>query len=157
MRTSRVKRSTIAGFTLVELMIVVLIIAILASIAVPAYNSSVRKSRRTEAKTALADAASREERYFATQNVYSSDPTALQYGPGPWPVPVGNYYSLSINPLDVKLPSATTPGTFKLTISPSAGSTQLQDTSCQTFVIDQTGKQTSLDSGGADSTATCWP
>ena len=151
------KRPRMAGFTLIELMIVVLIVAVLASIAVPAYTGSVRKSRRTEAKTALADAAAREERYFATQNIYSSDPVALQYGSGPWPVSVGSYYALSINSADVTAATATTPGKYKLTISPSAGSPQLQDTSCQTFVIDQTGKQSSLDSGSNDSSTTCWP
>jgi type IV pilus assembly protein PilE len=157
MRNSIMHRSRIAGFTLIELMVVVVIIAVLASIAVPAYTGSVRKSRRTEAKTALSDAAAREERYFATQNVYSSDPNALSYGSGPWPVPVGTYYSMTINSTDVTAATATTPGKYKLQISPSAGSPQLQDASCQTFIVDQTGKQSSLDSGGADSTATCWP
>ena len=90
------KRSTIAGFTLVELMIVVVIIAILASIAVPAYNSSVRKSRRTEAKTAISDFAAREERIYGTQNVYSNDPGVLGYtaAGGSWPVSTGTYYQI---------------------------------------------------------------
>src|SRR6267154_1626429 len=62
------RRLESGGFTLVELMIVVVIVAILASIAIPAYNSQIRKSRRTEAKTALLDLAGREERYFNTSN-----------------------------------------------------------------------------------------
>jgi type IV pilus assembly protein PilE len=149
-----------SGFSLIELMIVVVIATILASIAIPSYNSQIRKSRRTEAKTALADLASREERYFATQNVYTNDPVALKYvTSGAWPVAIGNYYSISnVNvQLPTASPTATTPGTYTLQITPTAGSTQVNDTSCQLFQVDQTGKQTSLDSGGADSTATCWP
>ncbi|OZB35221.1 MAG: pilus assembly protein PilE, partial [Alishewanella sp. 34-51-39] len=45
------------GFTLIELMVVVAVIAILASIAFPAYQDSVRKSRRTEARDLLLSAA----------------------------------------------------------------------------------------------------
>jgi type IV pilus assembly protein PilE len=147
-----------SGFSLIELMIVVVIATILGAIAIPSYNSHIRKSRRTEAKTALADLAAREERYYATQNVYSSDPVALLYGAGAaWPVSIGNYYSLKIIPSDVTLATATTPATFVVRAVPSAGSTQLQDKSCQMFIVDQTGKQTSTDSGGADSTSTCWP
>ena len=149
------KRSTHAGFSLVELMVVVVITAILASIAVPAYNSSIRKSRRTEAKTAIMDLAAREERYFATQNQYSSSPAALAYGSGAWPISVGTYYSISS--VVTGAATATTPGTYVLQVSPSSGSPQLQDTSCQTFLVDQTGKQSSLDSGGNDSSTTCWP
>jgi len=48
-----------AGFTLVELMIVVVIASILLAIAVPSYMTQVRESRRTEAKTALLDLAGR--------------------------------------------------------------------------------------------------
>lgn len=149
------KRPRLAGFTLIELMIVVLIVAVLASIAVPAYTGSVRKSRRTEAKTALLDLAAREERYFATQNIYANTPAALQYGSGSWPVAVGSYYAIAS--VTSSAPTATTPGTYVLQISPSAGSPQLKDTSCQTFQVDQTGRQSSLDSGGNDSSTVCWP
>ncbi len=151
-------RARLTGFSLIELMIVVVIVAILASIAVPAYTNSVRKSRRTEAKTALLDLAAREERYFATQNVYTTDPFALKYiatSGGSWPVSVGSYYSIS--QVTSSAATATTPGGYQLQISPSAGSPQLQDSSCQLFQVDQTGKQSSQDSGGNDSSTTCWP
>ena len=44
------------GFTLVEVMIALVVVAVLAMIAVPAYQDSIRKSRRSEAFTALAEA-----------------------------------------------------------------------------------------------------
>ena len=159
MRTITMKRKN-SGFSLIELMIVVVIVTILAAIAVPSYNSQIRKSRRTEAKTALADLASREERLYATQNVYSTDPVALKYvASGAWPVSIGNYYSISSVVVTQAAASATatTPGTYILQITPTAGSTQLKDTPCQLFQVDQTGKQTSQDGSGNDTTTTCWP
>ena len=147
------KRSTIAGFTLIELMIVVVIVAILASIAVPAYTSSVRKSRRTEAKTAITDFAAREERLYATQNVYSTDPGALGYtaAGGSWPVSTGSYYQIQAP--TTTLATATTPATFNVTVQPSPGSPQLQDSACATFTLNNTGVQ------GATGTnpTSCWP
>jgi len=62
-----------------------------------------------------------------------------------------------ISSVVVSAPTATTPGTYVLQVTPAAGSPQLQDTSCQTFQVDQTGKQTSLDNTNTDSTTTCWP
>lgn len=58
------------GFTLIELMIVVAIIGILAAIAYPSYQDSVRKSRRGDCAGALAGLANAMERYFTINNTY---------------------------------------------------------------------------------------
>ena len=68
-----------SGFTLIELMIVVAIIAVLAAIAIPIYQKQVQESRRTSAKTTLLDVAAKEEKYYATNNAYTADMTSLGY------------------------------------------------------------------------------
>jgi len=65
------------GFTLIELMIVVAIVTILAMIAVPAYNNSTLKARRSDGQTALMDVMAREERYFTERNTYTTNLAAL--------------------------------------------------------------------------------
>lgn len=62
--------SKVNGFTLVELVIVIAIIGILASLAYPAYTEQIRKGRRAEAKSALLDIASRQERYRSDFGFY---------------------------------------------------------------------------------------
>ena len=59
-----------AGFTLIELMIVVAVVAILASIAVPSYQEQIRKSRRAQAKSDMVEYAQMAERYFTVNNTY---------------------------------------------------------------------------------------
>ena len=61
-----------AGFTLIELMIVVMIVAILASIALPAYREAVRKSDRRAAQAAMMHVASLERQYFMTNRVFAT-------------------------------------------------------------------------------------
>ncbi len=58
------------GFTITEAMIVVVIIAILASIAIPAYDSSVRKGRRADAQASLMGLANALERRFTESGSY---------------------------------------------------------------------------------------
>ncbi|MCM5681506.1 type IV pilin protein [Schlegelella sp. S2-27] len=76
------------GFTLIELMIVVVVVAILSALAFPSYVEAVRKSRRAEAKTALLELAARQERYFTTHNAYAETPPFLGYAGSEFPVEV---------------------------------------------------------------------
>jgi type IV pilus assembly protein PilE len=141
-------------------MVVVGIVGILATIAVPAYNYEVRKSRRTDAKNAVLDLAGREERLYSTTSTYWTDPGVLGYtaAPNPLPaapgaafgqLPVGNgYYQITVTQ-----PTAQT--TYTVTATPLTAD-QNKDTSCAAFVVDQTGKQSSTNTAGADSTSICW-
>jgi type IV pilus assembly protein PilE len=146
-------RST-GGYTLIEVLVTIVILSILAGIAIPAYTAQVRKSRRTDARTAVLDIAGREERLFSTTNSYSTTPSDIGYGAAaatfPMPVGDGGYYSVSVTT------AAGPPATFTVTATPVSGKGQDKDAQCASFAVDQTGKQTALDSGGSDATSACW-
>lgn len=75
------------GFSLIELMIVVAVIAILAAIAYPNYSEHVLKGRRAEGKATLAEAANRLERCFTRFNAYTNaacDDAASLVSEGGW-------------------------------------------------------------------------
>jgi type IV pilus assembly protein PilE len=162
MSANHVPRRRNRGFTLVELIVAMVILATLAAIAIPSYNQYVLKSHRTEAKSALMDAASLEERYFSTSNLYTGNPTQLGYGVAATPVPVGTgYYIISnIAVFPPVAPTALVPGgspaTFTITAVPAPGSMQVNDTACASFSINSAGQQIALNSGGIDNSANCW-
>jgi type IV pilus assembly protein PilE len=141
------------GFTLVELMIVIVIASTLLAIAIPSYLDKVRKSRRVEAKTALLDLAGREERFFNTNNTYSSTPSDLGYAGGTvtsFPMPVASsYYQVDVAFTPVALGPPLVAPTY--TITATAINDQLKDTQCQTFTLTNTGLQTS-----APNATQCW-
>jgi type IV pilus assembly protein PilE len=157
---TRFGRRADAGFTLIELVVAMTIVSILATIAVSTYNSSVRKARRTEARTALLDLASREERYMSTNSAYSATASDLGYGTA-FPQSVGSGYYQVAAPKVVAAtnPVGLTPGTaatFLFTVTPVAGKGQDKDLQCQKFTVDNTGLQAAYDSTGTDQSTNCW-
>lgn len=147
-----------AGFTLIELMIVVVIATILLGIAVPSYMSQIRESRRTDARTALLDLAGREESYNASMNAYTGTATNLGYPAFPATIGSG-YYTITVSCVAAFGaaagcgPNAIVGPSYYLTATPVAGSSQVNDTQCTSFSVDSQGNQFST--GSAPST-TCW-
>jgi type IV pilus assembly protein PilE len=70
-----IRRGTGAGFTLIEVLVVMVIAAILAAVALPSYSDFVARSRRAEAKATLQQAALWMERNQAATFRYDSDPS----------------------------------------------------------------------------------
>lgn len=133
-----------AGFTLIELVVTMVVIAILAAIAIPAYTSQMRKSRRTEAKTALLDLAAREERFSSTNSAYTATAANLGYSGG-FPQIVGSGYYL------INVTTNAAGSTFSATATPQG--VQAKDTACGTYTLDNTGTESV--SGPSAATA-CW-
>jgi type IV pilus assembly protein PilE len=129
------------GFSLIELMVTVVVASILVAIALPSYKYSVRKSRRTDAKTALLDLAGREERWFSTNNgTYTTVAANLGYS-GTFPVTVGSGY-YQIDAPTVVAGTTTAVATFSITAVPVPGSDQAKDAACASFTITNQGAQT---------------
>ncbi|HME38303.1 MAG TPA: type IV pilin protein [Steroidobacteraceae bacterium] len=143
------------GFTLIELMVTVAILAILTTIAVTSYSSSVLKSRRTEAKSALLDLAGREEKLFSTTNAYSNLEAFVGYAAaGATTVMTNmafgnNYYTLTAQVPDPN--QAGNAASYLLTATPVGN--QANDSLCGSFSVNQLGVQTVT---GTATAATCW-
>ena len=143
------------GFTLIELMITVVIASILMSIAFPLYQHQIRESRRTDARSALLDLASREERYYAMNSVYTSTASNLGYTGWGSGNPIGSGYYYLVQPVVGAATSGAT-ATFTLVADPVSGKGQDLDSDCNSFTVTQAGQETSTNSANADSSAICW-
>ncbi len=132
----------IAGFTLIELMVAVMIVGILASIAYPAYQEHVFKTRRAAGKACLLEAGQYMERYYTTKMTYAMPPESS--------LPTCSNDVSSFYILDFGTPGATT---YDLTATPTGA--QAND-KCGTLTLNQAG-DTNISSQATGITKTdCW-
>lgn len=121
------------GVTLIELMIACVVLAILALIAVPSYQDSVRKSRRADGKVALTSMAQRLERCMTQFGAYNDAACQIT---SPYNSDAG-YYRITV-----------TRGASTFSLSAAAQGAQARDSSCATLGLDNLGAR----SGGT----ACW-
>lgn len=143
-----------AGFTLIELMLVVAIVGIITAIALPAYQNYVMKSRRSEAQNALSQAAQAQERFRSSRSSYAST-MAILYPDGE---PSLTHYTLSMSLPPA--PNASWTAGYEVHATPKAGSPQVRDTACADIFIRVTrGQLNYRDSTMAANaiSSSCWP
>lgn len=138
------KKSRQHGMTLLELMIVIAIVGILASIAMPSFNNSVMKARRADARNSMFDWQLRQAEYFANNLTYASVSTINRSGADTVDSGEG-YYDITVTSFDTT--------TFQMTATPKSGTTQTSDNECaSSFCINQDGPLYT----GSCAAQTCW-
>ncbi|MFT5533737.1 MAG: type IV pilus assembly protein PilE [Burkholderiaceae bacterium] len=122
-------RPTRNGFTLIEMMVTLAVIAILTAIAYPSYVEQVNKSRRAEGKSAILQTAALQERFYTLNNSYSTTLVASST----------NY--------TIKVTTAASDA-YTITASPL-----FTDAKCGTLSYDQSGTQSI---SGSANLPYCW-
>jgi type IV pilus assembly protein PilE len=139
------------GFTLIELMITVAIIAILAAVALPAYTDYVTRSKFSEAHSHLADLRVKMEQRFQDARTYVGGPCAPT-GPGGAQV---KYFTFTCS----VPPTPATPNAYTLQAAGMAGT----DLAGIAFTVNESNQRTTVVTGGSKmadkgytSNANCW-
>lgn len=143
-----------SGFTLIELIIVVLIVGILAAVSFPAYKDYIRQARRTEAQGVLEGLAQAMQRHFTQNTTYASAITGSAPKPPniyPTQAPLDGatkYYNLRV--------TAVTATTFTVQAQPIAGGDQATNGLLQLNHLDQRVWDRDNDGNLAESSDSCW-
>ena len=145
-----------AGFTLVELLVTVAVVAILTTLATAGYRQYLRRANRADATTALLRIASAQEKHYLQNGRYASGdelPAAPPAGLG-IPRTERGYYRLA-----VEIPDGDAASGFLATATVQPGAAQADDHDCWVFAIDAQGRRSARthDGGsGAEVTDRCW-
>lgn len=119
------------GFSLIELLVAVTIVAILAAVAIPSYQSYVVKSNRAAAQSFMMELANREKQYMLDARTYAPDLATLGVSA---PADVSKHYAIAIV-------SIVTPPSFIITATPSS----IQQTSDGALTLGSDGAKGPVD------------
>jgi type IV pilus assembly protein PilE len=114
------------GFTLIELVIAVVLVAILAAVAIPAFTDAIRKGRRSEALASLSALQQAQERWRANHSSYSTDMSSAGLNQPTTSIGSG-YYGIAI--------TAASATDYELTATATAGKSQANDADCQVMAV----------------------
>jgi len=151
MQTNGILNKKPAGFTLIEIVVVIAIIGILAAVAWPTYLDQVRKARRSDAKAMLQDVATKLEQYYLDNKSYTADMKKLGYSIATKVPTLGDrWYKVSVvTPAPAGCPIATC---YNLEAVPDATKDQANDKKCLTLTFNS--QQVKGASGGLG--LKCW-
>jgi type IV pilus assembly protein PilE len=138
------------GFTLVELMIAVVVVAILAAIAIPGYRGYVLRAGRAEATAALLRTQAAQEKFFVQYGRY-----AAALAPAP-PAGLGIPASTEGGRYGLSLLIVEGGAGFRVTATVRPGAPQADDARCASLTIDHNGLRGARDSAGEDNARECW-
>lgn len=127
------------GVTLIELMIVVVVLSILVAVGYPQYQEFTNRAKRTEARAALLMLATNQERFYLSNNTFTTDLTQLGFSSSPATTETG-YYQIQV--------TAANASDFTATATYLLGGNEVNK--CATFTIDGRGNKTSAPD------ANCW-
>jgi len=133
-------RKHMRGITLIELMIVIVIIGILATIAYPNYQEFTARAKRNEARAALLQLATNQERFYLNNNTFTQNLISLGFSATPTVITATGYYTIQVTAADATNFTAT--ATYRKGGGEAA--------KCASFTIDGRGSKTS------DPATDCW-
>jgi type IV pilus assembly protein PilE len=150
------------GFTLIEIMITLLIVAVIATIAVPSYRDYVLRAHRTEARAALLALAAAQEKYYLQFNCYAAaldptitastaptNPTTCAGGKLAFPATSERgYYDIAVTGVSLT--------DWTATATAVAGKAQAADTKCSVYQLTGTGIKSASTAASVANNDDCW-
>ncbi len=142
--THAIRRHALLGFTLIELMITVAIVAILAAVAIPSYKDYIARGRRAEASAVLLEANQYMQRYYSSNDGYTDTlPTSLQYVPKG--AATGQTYQLT---------AAIVTASYTITAAPMGN---MATDSCGSYLLTSQGRKlVKIGTSSPTTSITCW-
>lgn len=135
------------GVTLMELLVVIVILGVLASIAVPTYRRYLVRTQRTEAKVALLQLQTAQEKFYMQNNAFTDNISDAS------PSGLGLLKTTESSKYDISVDLADDAQTYTATASPHTGGGQEDDKDCKSFTITERGTRGVTGSSGVK---TCW-